>query len=150
MSIDFMKELDKRAGIIPEKKTKYSSSEVMCPKVNGIITVTVDGFSGEETYKFKPHPGLKIVDAAMFGETLVHALRGQEFDYLIHNIFKLALNDEMQNAQNATCIFLDQIQKAADAGETVVQTIFGLKVLEVSNSSKKANRRSTVDFSAYL
>ena len=112
---------------------KTSSAKSCFPVINGEVHVFVKNQNDRVVLDqtLKVYPKLRILDAFENEKGRFHALTGQRQEFLVKNIFKDVYKREFSNARKATVIFLAQIQEAYEAGEKYVNTIFGLKFLDM-------------------
>ena len=114
-------------------------SQTCFPVINGEVHVLVKNLQGQVVMDetLKVYPRLRIVDAFETDKGMFHALTGQRQEHYAKNIFVNVYKREFANARKATVIFLKQIQKAIEANESYVQTIFGLKFLDFEKEELK-------------
>lgn len=121
------------------------------PVINGKVVCDLPGYENAH-FELTVIADLFIKDAMQnqYGEN-TFSLLGQKQEYLVKGIFKEVHTDEMHEARYMTCVFLEQIEKAAkqSQGKNVfVQTVFGLKYLDWVKAKKEIFKAKR-DFSCY-
>lgn len=97
------------------------------PAVKGVVTIKLPEV--ENPFVLPLIKDLKICNAFEGSKGKVYELCGQPYNYVVEHIYVNVFTDELKKARRATCIYAQQIAKAYEAGETYVETIFGLKYL---------------------
>nr|DAH32888.1 MAG TPA: hypothetical protein [Caudoviricetes sp.] len=110
------------------------------PLKNYEVHVNFEGFE----YIFDSHEDIIICDAYEKNERKAHALRGQNWDYLIQGIYQVALTEEAADNRLVTCYFLKKLDKfiCEHPEGGYVQTIFGLKYVLVKKAKPKQAKAS--------
>ena len=110
------------------------------PVVDGIVHVNFEGFE----YAFEVRKDIIVCDAYESKGKYAHALRGQNFDYLVQSIYKTALTEEAADNRLVTCYFLRKLDKFIKEHPEggYVQTIFGLKYVLVKKQKPKECKAS--------
>ncbi len=110
------------------------------PLMGFIVQVSFEGFE----YAFSAHDDVIICDAYESKGKYAHALRGQNWDYLIQGIYQSALTEEAADNRLVTCYFLRKLDKFIlehpEGG--YIQTIFGLKYVLVKKGKPKECKAS--------
>jgi hypothetical protein len=110
------------------------------PLTGVIVQVSFEGFE----YAFTAREDVIICDAYESKGKYAHALRGQNWDYLIQGIYKNAVTEEAADNRLVTCYFLRKLDKFImehpEGG--YVQTIFGLKYVLVKKQKPKECKAS--------
>lgn len=133
MSFDFGKYTSQPASI-------SRAVEGCFPLIDGSVEVCFEGFE----HTFMNHEEVIICDAYEKNERKAHALRGQNWDYLIQGIYKNAVTEEAADNRLVTCYFLRKLDKFImehpEGG--YIQTIFGLKYVLVKKQKPKECKAS--------
>lgn len=121
------------------------------PVINGKVVCDLDGYE-DAHFELSVIDGLFIKDAMknQYGEN-TFSLLGQKQEYLVKGIFKEVHTDVMHEARYLTCVYLEQIEKAAEESQgrnVFVETVFGLKYLDWVKPKKEIFKAKR-DFSVY-
>lgn len=129
-----------------------SGSSVCFPVKEGRVHAFAINPEGEKVeFDFGSYDDLYILDGYEDPDSgmKAHSLRGHQQSFLAKGIFTQVHRDDMEDARFATCVYLTQIQKAIDASEPWVNTIFGLKFLDWKKA-KAPKAKSHINFMSFL
>lgn len=126
-------------GESAEGKT-FESKAACYPVQNGIVQGTYMFRGKEYSFEFHVRQNLYIHDAYEGKDgSLSYSLRGISHEYLLSGIWKEVRGEQAKRNRVVTIGFLKQIERAIEAQQTYVSTVFGLKYIYYPKRKEEEN-----------